>query len=318
MTAAPTAPSVSVVVCTYSQTRWALLERCLASLRTQSRPPEEILLVVDHNPGLLDRARRSLSGVTVLANEDRRGLAGARNTGVHHAGGEVVAFLDDDARAAPDWLAQILTPYADPDVLGVGSRICPDWEQARPRWLAEEFDWVVGCSYRGLPERPAPVRNLIGAAMSFRRGALTAAGGFDEGLGRLGTLPAGCEETEACIRLGARHPEGVLLYFPAARVRHHVPASRATGRYFLRRCYAEGRSKALVARRVGSTAALASERVYVRHTLPRAAAAGLRDGLSGDPTGLQRVAMIVVGLAVTSAGYLSAAVQGSYSGTAQR
>lgn len=311
MTSPASSPTVGVVVCTYSEARWGLLERCVTSLRTQSRLPEEILLVVDHNPDLLDRARQCLSGVTVLANEDRPGLAGARNTGLRRAGSQVVAFLDDDAWAAPDWLAQTLAPYADPHVLGVGSRICPDWADARPRWLAEEFDWVVGCSYRGLPEHPAPVRNLIGAAMSFRRGALTTIGGFDEGLGRLGTLPAGCEETEACIRLGARYTDGVLLYLPAARVRHHVPASRATGRYFLRRCYAEGRSKALVARRVGATAALASERVYVRRTLPRAAAAGLRAALSGDPGGLERAAMIVLGLAVTSAGYLGAAVRAS-------
>ncbi|MDX6197452.1 MAG: hypothetical protein QOJ79_603, partial [Actinomycetota bacterium] len=77
-----------------------------------------------------------------------------------------------------------------------------------------------------------------------------------------------------------------------------------TWRYFRRRCYAEGISKAVVAGLTGSDAALASERTYVRRTLPAGVARGLAAAVRGDVSGLVRAAAIVAGLVVTSAGYL--------------
>ena len=130
---------------------------------------------------------RQLPDVIVTDNQQQQGLSGARNAGVAVAGGEVVAFLDDDATAAPDWLERLAAGYADPDVLGVGGAIEPVWSTSRPRCFPEEFDWVVGCTYRGLPQTPAPVRNLIGANMSFRRTVLNTIGGFRCDIGRIGS-----------------------------------------------------------------------------------------------------------------------------------
>src|SRR4029453_16604472 len=101
-----------------------------------------------------------------------------------------------------------------------------------------------------------PIRNFMGANMSFRRDALVDVGGFSTGLGRVGSTPLGCEETELCIRLASPHREGVLLYEPQALVRHHVPSSRATWGYFRSRCYHEGLSKAEVRARTRGRAAL--------------------------------------------------------------
>ena len=173
-----------------------------------------------------------------------------------------------------------------------------EWAGERPRWLPSEFLWVVGCSYRGLPGAAAAVRNLIGANMSFRRAAIVRAGGFDPGLGRVGSVPLGCEETDLCIRLQLAEPEAIISYDPAAVVRHMVPVERTTLRYYFARCRAEGRSKAAVTRRVGRHAGLASERAFVRRTLP----AGVRRALADAAPG--RAAAIVAGLAVTATGYL--------------
>jgi hypothetical protein len=147
------------------------------------------------------------------------------------------------------------------------------------------------------------VRNFIGCNMSFRRAVLERVGGFTPGLGRIGARPYGCEETELCIRVGRHEPAGVLLYDPALRVHHRVPPERATWRYFLARCRAEGVSKAEVARLSGRESGLASERSYARRTLPAGVWAELR---SARPS---RAAAIVIGLGATVAGFLAGQVE---------
>jgi hypothetical protein len=151
--------------------------------------------------------------------------------------------------------------------------------------------------------------------MAFRRHVLEQMGGFQSRIGRVGSYPAGCEETELCIRIKQRLPRSVILYEPAARVAQWVPAERASWSYFLRRCYAEGRSKALVSQMVGAQAALASERTYTQRTLPRGVSRGLELALRRRPAGAARAAAIATGLLATAAGYLSVAVAQWLEGT---
>jgi glycosyltransferase involved in cell wall biosynthesis len=294
---------ISVVICAYTERRWDDLLAVIASVRQQSSPPFEVIVVVDHNDDLLERLGAHVSGINVVASTRPRGLAGARNTGVAVATGAVVAFIDDDAVADPDWLKFLGAAYADDGVLGVGGAIEPAWQHGRPDWFPTEFDWVVGCTYRGMPEFAAPVRNLIGANMSFRRDVFDVVGGFNEGVGRVGSVPLGCEETELCIRAGSRWPGRTFLYEPEARVEHKVPGDRGRWSYFRARCYGEGLSKAAVSRLTGATRGLQSERAYVRRTLPRGVVRGLKDGFGADRHGLRRAGAITLGLAATTAGY---------------
>ncbi|MGA2520242.1 MAG: glycosyltransferase [Acidimicrobiales bacterium] len=297
--------TVTVVVCAYTERRWDTLVAALASLRDQEWPPDQVVVVVDHNEALLARCRASFhADVEVVANRETRGLAGARNSGIGVATGDVIAFLDDDAVADPGWLGALLERFDDPAVAGAGGLVNPLWAGGeRPRWFPPEFDWVVGCSHRGLPEVVAPVRNPIGASMSMRRRLFDELGGFDTAMGRVGTLPLGCEETEFAVR-ASQHMAGIVfLHVPQAVVDHHVGPERARVGYFLRRCYAEGLSKAAVTRRAGAGDALSSERHYTAVTLPRAVVAGLVEALRGDPSGALRSAMVVAGLAAAGLGY---------------
>jgi glucosyl-dolichyl phosphate glucuronosyltransferase len=296
---------ISVVICAHDPARWNQLHAALASLNRQRHRPAETVLVIDHDRLLFERARAQWPGVTVVENVGCRGLGGARNSGICASSGSVVAFLDDDAIASPEWLSVFVEHYSDPDVAGVGGSIEPVWEHARPAWFPSEFDWVVGCTYRGLPTRRAQVRNVIGASMAFRRDALMAVGGFRSELGRVGSRPAGCEETELCIRVGRLSRTSCIVFDPDIRADHAVPASRATLRYFVSRCWSEGRSKAIVAGLAGPRSGLSTERRYVTRVLPAAVAGGVREGLlRRSPAGWARAGAIALGLAVTVAGYV--------------
>ncbi|MGW3953861.1 glycosyltransferase family 2 protein [Streptomyces sp. NPDC004752] len=316
-------PDISVVICVYTEDRWEDILAAVSSVRAQTYPALETLLVVDHNPALLDRlteeypehhgaaraahgGHRTAGSVRVLANAGPRGLSAGRNTGIAAARGEVIAFLDDDAVAERDWLHRFAEGYADPRVLAVGGRTVPIWASGRrPAWFPEEFDWVVGCTYRGLPPGRVRVRNVLGGNASFRRTAFAAAGGFATGIGRDGDKrPLGGEETELCIRLGRARPEAILLIDDRAVIHHRVPGARERFGYFRTRAYAEGLSKALVARSVGAAKGLESERRYTTRVLPAGVARGLRDALLARPGGAGRAGAIVAGVLAAAGGYL--------------
>lgn len=297
-------PAFSVVICAYSLDRWDDLRDAITSLQNQTVLPYEIIVVIDHNEDLLHRVRDSFSSIVAIPNTGTQGLSGARNSGVLAASGDVVAFLDDDARADTSWLEHFRTHYTRDDVLGVGGAVLPDWAGGKkPAWFPVEFLWVVGCSYRGQPTSLQPVRNLIGANMSYRLDALRTAGPFQEGIGRVGLRPMGCEETELGIRVLNAFPGEQVLYDPNAVVWHRVPKRRMGPRYFLDRCFAEGLSKALVVQLVGQQSGLSSERAYTLRVLPLGVLRGLRAGVYGHLGGFGRALAIVAGLAATTLGY---------------
>jgi cellulose synthase/poly-beta-1,6-N-acetylglucosamine synthase-like glycosyltransferase len=292
----------SVVICAYTLDRWDDLSAAIASVRSQTRAACEIILVVDNNEALLERARREIEGVVVTPNTNMRGLCGGRVTGAGLATAPVVAFLDDDAMADERWLEELLVPYADPRVLGVGGRIEPLWRKPRPRWFPPEFNWIIGCTYRGMRVREGgEVRNMIGANMSVRADVLHGCGGFAGQMGRIGGGKGSantCDDTEFCIR-AAKKFGGVWIYKPEASVRHVVTAERTTWKYFLHRCRMEGTSKAVLAGLAGTKDGLSSERLYVL-TLGRSILGYAATGKIGQALA------ICVGLATTSIAYAQA------------
>jgi glycosyltransferase involved in cell wall biosynthesis len=301
--ARPTNLTVSVAICAYTEDRWEVLLRAVEAALVQLRDGDELILVADHAPELFAALSERFPDVRVLSNAYMQGLSGARNTAVLASSCDVVVFLDDDAVPTDGWLDALLVLYADPRIAGVGGIVDPVWPAESPAWLPPEFLWVVGCSYVGLPEAVGPIRNPIGANMSFRREVFGNVGLFSESLGRVGTLPLGCEETELGIRVGIHYGAGAILHQPASRVDHYMTAGRADVRYFYRRCWSEGRSKAAVSRLAGRSNGLSSERRYVTRTLPWAVVRNLLTAVHGDRNALARALNVAVGTLVTAAGY---------------
>jgi glycosyltransferase involved in cell wall biosynthesis len=326
---------ITVVICAYTEARWDDTLAAVDSALAQSLPPLEVLLVVDHNLALYTRFTDRLqktAHVRVLSNSHARGLSGGRNTGVEASEGEIIAFLDDDAVAEPDWLRWFADAFADPQVMGASGLTLPVWASgSRPAWYPREFDWVHGASYLGMPTGRAEVRNVLGGNAAFRRSAFDVAGGFRTDIGRgsagssrsgaasaaagaragparlwrrlVGTRPLGAEETELCIRIAQQRPGSAFLFDDRAVIHHRVPAEREGIGYFYARCWAEGLSKAQVAQRVGARDGLFTERTYVTRTLPAGVARATADALRGETAGFQRAGAIATGVLVTAAGY---------------
>jgi GT2 family glycosyltransferase len=297
---------ISVILCAYTEERYDALLAAVASVQQQTLLPTEIVLVIDHNRLLYKRVKQALPAVRVIENTQTRGLSGARNSGILAAKGHFLAFLDDDAMAEPHWLQAISECFRNKAVLGVGGTVLPLWlEGCTSDWLPEEFYWVLGCTYRGMPRSTTIIRNPIGANMAFRREVFDEVGGFRTDIGRVGALPLGCEETELCIRARQHWTERVFLYRPEASVSHRVSPRRTKLSYYMARCYAEGRSKAVISGYVGAKDSLASEYKYVRHTLPLGILRNLVAALWYFKfVRIQRAMAIVLGLAMTTLGYL--------------
>jgi len=229
----------------------------------QSYSAKEVIVVVDRVHGLWTALQGAMPpGVVMMENNEGYGLSNARNTGVLATAAEFVAFLDDDAVADHDWLARILARFDDPLVAAAGGKAIPFWlgSGQRPSWLAEEFDWVVGCTYKGFAQDRTFVRNIHGSNMCFRRSVFELVGLFEPLVGG----PVAGDDTELCLRIIAR-PEGFrIAYEPTAVVYHKVPVERQTIRYLLSNSFDEGRGKAIIRMlHRGQRSALSSEKGYL-------------------------------------------------------
>lgn len=220
----------------------------IESVAEQSYSPVEIVVVVDGNQELADRLRDQYSGsaeVLVHCNEQNYGLSYSRTKGVELSSGEVIAFLDDDAIAQPDWIEELARGYEQTDAIAVGGKMVPKWVAGKPPFLPEEFYWLIGVNYGDRLEDWTEVRNTLGSNMSFRRDVFDTVGGFDEQVGLTGDNQIQAEETELAMRMHDTFGKG-MLYNPDAVVAHKVFDYRTDPVWLLRRAFWQGYSKCAV------------------------------------------------------------------------
>jgi glycosyltransferase involved in cell wall biosynthesis len=308
------ATSISVVVAAYSTERWSLLQECMASVLDQTLPPNEVVLCIDNNEELLARAQtewRDHTAVVVMPNPDvdhvadavaherahgsrrRFGAGSARNAGIAKTTGDIVAIIDDDARAERDWLEQLVSAYRDDKVVAVGGPPRPRYETRRPDWFPRSFDWVFGCEYRGVPTRVAPYRRLIGANMSMRRRAFDQVGGFQS---------IDFDDLDMCTRLVHAYGPDTVQWNPQARVQHYVPAARVSWDYFWRRCFFVNVEKVRAFKDMQEAASLTAELRFAGRTLVLGVSYELLRVLRGEPAGVLGALAIVSGLALAASG----------------
>jgi GT2 family glycosyltransferase len=272
VTPAITSPTVSVIVCCFTFDRLDDLRAAVNSVLSQTVTPDQIIVSVDNNPPLADALARTFPlSVLVIANDRVRGLSETRNVAIEVANGDILAFLDDDAVAEPDWLENILQAFETPDVMAVGGESVPVWERgAPPRWFPPEYDFIVGCTAhkRLIVRSDGEVRSVTGSNMAFRREVFSKLGGWKKELGR-GQTKTGGEEAELCLRLKHDIPGARILHEARAVVRHKVGRERSTFKYVFSYAFNEGIVRAQLRRYtlrfMGQP--LAAERLFVRRLM---------------------------------------------------
>ena len=168
---------VSVVV--VSRERPQLLLRCLASLAQLDYHPFEIIVVSD--PKGADAVEMSeFSDLVKLMRFDQSNISAARNVGIEHAAGEIVAFIDDDSVAEPLWLANLVAPICEKVAVASGGFVIGR-NGISFQWTAHTVN-ELGQSQSVDVDVPSvvPFAKTEGTNMAFRRDVLIDIGGFDE------------------------------------------------------------------------------------------------------------------------------------------
>lgn len=253
----------SVIICTYSLDLLQDTIESVQSVLSQDYPDKEVLLVMDRNEKLYEALSNALpSSVQIVINEVP-GLSEARNTGIKHAKGDIIVFIDDDAVAAPGHLSNLMRNYEHENVIGVGGKAIPRGKPSYP----EELYWIGGFTYKGFPEIKCAVRNVIGCNMSFRKEIFETAGLFDVNYGRVGRRLVTAEETELSLRVLNKYPASKIMYDPSAIVFHKVHEFRQNLRYAMKRSFFEGRSKAQIEMCYPKQKSLGMENTYLTYLM---------------------------------------------------
>ena len=198
-------PRISVVICSYNGQR--TIRDCLEGLRNVDYPNFEVIVVNDGSTDTTATIAHDY-GFRVISTENR-GLSHARNVGMEAATGEIVAYIDDDARPDPHWLAYLAATFLSTEHAGVGG---PN--------IAPPGDGLIAECVANAPGNPVHIllsdqeaEHIPGCNMAFRKTCLQAIGGFDPQFRIAG------DDVDVCWRL--QQCSWTLGFSPAAMVWHH-------------------------------------------------------------------------------------------------
>lgn len=282
---AETGPLVSVIITSFSVGRMNAVSALLDSMKAQSYPNLETIFIAEGSRHLYDQARSygektGVRNFVMLFNDGNPGASAARNLGVRHARGDIIAFLDDDTVAAPDWAEELVRTYQEDDtIVGVAGSAEPLWEDSRMDWFPVELYWIIGCTgflgWKAITETGhAPTMNA-----SYRREALEMAGLFRTVLGiQRGNWSealtkwreVGGEDGELSMRV--RRATGKrIVHNPKVRVLHRVSKSKLALGAIAQRSWAVGREKRMFRKLFssGERKVLHGELSTLRHILTR-------------------------------------------------
>ena len=234
-------PAITLCVCTYE--RYELLPKAIESLLRQTLASDRYdILIVDNSPdaGRAEAFAKACAPARNLtyAHERKAGLSHARNVAAGLARAPILAFMDDDAFAEPQWAQAILAAFDafGPEAAVVGGKVAPIWAAPRPAWL---HDAMLGSlsivDWGGTARIAGPKEWFAGTNIAFKVEAVRGQGGFAEALGRVGGGAALMSNEEAELLTRIRAAGGVAVYAPEACIHHLVDPKRLTRAWFRKR-----------------------------------------------------------------------------------
>lgn len=250
-------PLISVIITSYTMERLQDVCELLDSLKRQTYPHLEIIFVAEGSQDFFGRVEAHGKGLSfdrfkTLFNHGQPGLSEARNVGIEAARGELIAFLDDDAVATPEWAEQTVRTYQDESIVGVCGPAIPLWEDPSMSWVPREFYWLISCTGWMDWNTLTDVRNAWGHNMSFRRDAFVKGGLFD---GRYGYHRGPfAEDVEFSLR-AKKATGGRIVYNPETEVYHHVHKYRFGWQFIKDRSFWIGRSRGMIRKVYGQSEA---------------------------------------------------------------
>ncbi len=266
---------ISVIISTYGMDRIEDTFQSVNSILGQKDSDSEILVVIDRNAELVAILREHFGDAIRIVVSDKKGLSRARNLGVKHAKGDIVAFIDDDATACDGWVEGIRSALSgDPKIGACTGPIFPEWLGEEQKWFPKELNWMISCTYSDI-EDGAFVDTAFGTNMAFRREILVGLGGFHTKLGAVQkwkkikgkwVTKTGLvgEERHLCLKF--RKAGYLIVHSPEVAINHKVYPYRVVFKNLLDRAYWEGYSKGYIENRFPKKegeAALSTEQNYL-------------------------------------------------------
>lgn len=205
-------PSVSVVIPVLD--RAEDLRKCLESLHQLNYPQEqlEIIVVDDGSRDASPQVAQEFGARVVHTGGTGRGPAAARNAGVAVASGDILAFIDSDCTASPEWLNELLPSFATEEVAAVGGWV----DGLNSKRALDRYETVMSSLNLGARERCGKEGNdtfyLPSCNLLVKRKAFLIVGGFREDL-HVG------EDVDLTWRL--RDCAYKIIYLPKGRVCHN-------------------------------------------------------------------------------------------------
>ncbi len=222
---------ISVIVCTYNRERY--IGKCLEHLHNQRADKKLYEVIIVDNNSTDQTAEICKAAVAKYPEttfnyffEPNQGLSHSRNRGIRESKGTIIAFLDDDAFASPDYIFNLNQCFTSQSgVTAIGGKIIPVYETEKPSWMSKYLLPLVAAQDMGdRPKKFMGKKFPIGANVAFRKEAFEKYGLFNTDLGRQGTKLEGGEEKDMFDRL--KKDNEVILYEPAVSVQHIIPPTR--------------------------------------------------------------------------------------------
>ena len=250
---------VSAIIASYTLDRLKDIQEVIDSLATGTYPHIEIIVVTERDRELQRKVQEyveenNINNSQIIFNDGIPSLAQARNLGIEHATGDILAFIDDDVIASPEWAQEMVNTYnSHPEAAGVTGSAIPAWQEPGMEWLPKEFQWIISCT-GWLDEEGKDnirvVRNGWGMNVSVRREALgdirfVLADWAAHGGNKLGLEG---DDTDLCLAVTEKHG-GVFLYNSRVAVHHKVYPYRLSSWFIRQKSFCQGMTKAALQKR---------------------------------------------------------------------